>query len=200
MPMSGLGERGPIALAEKVLSLLDEGTLTAKYAVLLGLIDLCMENASRMGEAPEMVTTRQLAEKVSEIYWLQRVPFHYESFLEPTILTQNRGAPDTQAAILRHFIGFRREHAPDPSAPLPLARNGAREQFERLVRSVEWKLIQMPLPRVQYFGRTHDEFHYSINGTGLFGRERCPNTSGREAAPSTIASCWSQVSANRWCS
>lgn len=164
MLLTGRDERGPIGLAEKVLSLLDEGTFTAtyKYAVLLGLIDLCMENTSRMGEAPEMVTTRQLAEKVLQIYWPQSVPFHYERFPEPTILAQNWGAPDTQAAILRHIVGFRREHAPDPSAPLPRARNGAREQFERLVHSVEWKLIQMPLPRVQYFGRTHDEFLYSI--------------------------------------
>ena len=158
-------EDGPIALAEKVLTLLDEGTFTAtyKYAVLLGLIDLCMENTSRTGEAPEMVTTRQLAEKVLDIYWPQSVPFHVDRFPEPTVLTQNRGAPDTQAAILREIIAFRRERAPDPSAPLPRARKAAPEAFDDLVQSVEWKLIQMPLPRVQYFGQTHDEFLYSID-------------------------------------
>mgnify|MGYP006289261905 CR=1 FL=1 len=158
-------EDGPIALAEKVLTLLDEGTFVAtyKYAVLLGLIDLCMENTSRTGEAPEMVTTRPLAEKVLEIYWPQSVPFHVEQFAEPTVLTQNRGAPDTQAAILREIIAFRRERAPDPSAPLPRARKAAPEAFDDLVQSVEWKLIQMPLPRVQYFGQTHDEFLYSID-------------------------------------
>jgi len=158
------GERGPIALAEKVLSLLDEGTFTAtyKYAVLLGLIDVCMENTSRNGEAPETVTTRQLAEAVLEIYSPQSLPLDIGSFPEPTVLTQNRGRPDSQAAILRDIMEFRREHAPDPSAPLPKSRRAAPERFERLVRSVEWKLIQMPLPRVQYFGSTHDEFLYSI--------------------------------------
>jgi 5-methylcytosine-specific restriction endonuclease McrA len=157
-------EDGPIALAEKVLSLLDEGTFTAtyKYAVLLGLIDLCMENTTRTGEAPQMVTTRQLAEKVLEIYWPQSLPFHVERFPEPTVLTQNRGAPDTQAAVLREITEFRRERAPDSSAPLPRARRADPGAFEDLVQSVEWKLIQMPLPRVQRFGRTHDEFLYSI--------------------------------------
>lgn len=157
--------RGPISLAEKVLSLLDEGTFTAtyKYAVLLGLIDLCMENTSRTGDPPSMVTTYQLAEKVVEIYWPQSLPFYYERLPEPTVLTQNRGAPDSQAAILRKIVEFRRKHAPDSSSPLPRARTAAGKRFERLVRFVEWKLIQMPLPRLQYFGRTHDEFLYSIN-------------------------------------
>lgn len=165
MPRLSRDERGPIALAEKVLSLLDEGTFVAtyKYAVLLGLIDVCMENTSPTGEAPEMVTTRQLAEKVLEIYWPQSVPFHYPSFPEPTVLTQNRGTPDSQAAILRAIVEFRREHASDASAPLTRARVSAPEQFEDLVQFIEWKLIQMPLPRVQYFGRTHDEFLYSIS-------------------------------------
>lgn len=164
MSPGGRDPHGPIALAEKVLSLLDEGTFTAtyKYAVLLGLIDLCMENTSSTGEAPDMVTTRQLAGKVLEIYWPQSVPFHVESLYEPTVLTQNRGAPDTQAAILRRIVRFRRKHAPDPSAPLPRARQAAPDGFEHLVRFVEWKLIQMPLPRVQYFGNAHDEFLYSI--------------------------------------
>ena len=158
-------EDGAIALAEKVLSLLDEGsfTTTYKYAVLLGLIDVCMENTSRTGEAPDVVTTRQLAEKVLEIYWPQAVRFHYESFPEPTVLNQYQGARDAQAAILSEIVQFRSDHASDPSAPLPRARRSAPEAFEDLVQSIEWKLIEMPLPRLQYFGRTHDDFLYSIS-------------------------------------
>jgi len=39
------GDQSLIRFAEKVLALLDQGTFTAtyKYAVLLGLMDLCME-------------------------------------------------------------------------------------------------------------------------------------------------------------
>jgi hypothetical protein len=53
-------ERGPIALAEKVLALLEEGRFTAtyKYAVLLALVDLCLENTSKTGTAPATLTTR----------------------------------------------------------------------------------------------------------------------------------------------
>jgi hypothetical protein len=55
-----------VALAEKVLALLGEGRYTAtyKYAVLLALMDLCLEKTQADGAAPDMVTTRELAERV----------------------------------------------------------------------------------------------------------------------------------------
>ena len=45
------GSDAAISFAEKLLVLLDEGTFTAtcKYAVLLALIDLCMERAAPDG-------------------------------------------------------------------------------------------------------------------------------------------------------
>jgi hypothetical protein len=53
----------PIAFAERVVALLDEGAFTAtyKYAVLLGLLDVVLERTSATGEPPSVVTTRQLA-------------------------------------------------------------------------------------------------------------------------------------------
>jgi hypothetical protein len=47
-------ESGAIAFAERVLTLLDDGSFTAtyKYAVLLGLIDLCMEGVSATTRGP----------------------------------------------------------------------------------------------------------------------------------------------------
>ena len=59
-----------IRFAEKVLELLDEGRFVAtyKFAVLLALIDLCFEKNAASGIAPDSVTTRQLAEKIIEIY------------------------------------------------------------------------------------------------------------------------------------
>ena len=52
--------------AEQVLTLLDEGAFSAtyKYAVMLALIDLCLEGTGRTGTAPDMVNTRQLADKI----------------------------------------------------------------------------------------------------------------------------------------
>jgi hypothetical protein len=71
------GQRDAIGFAEKVLELLDEGRYTAtyKYAVLLALIDLCLEGTQASGAPPAMVTTRQLADKIVEIYWPHTVPF-----------------------------------------------------------------------------------------------------------------------------
>ena len=59
-----------IGFAERVVALLDEGAFTAtyKYAVLLGLLDVVLERTGRAGEPPDVVTTRQLAEKVVELY------------------------------------------------------------------------------------------------------------------------------------
>ena len=66
-----------IAFAERVVALLDEGAFTAtyKYAVLLGLLDVVMERTSATGEPPSVVTTRQLTEKVTELYWPQADAF-----------------------------------------------------------------------------------------------------------------------------
>lgn len=68
-----------IALGEKVVALLDEGLFTAtyKFAVLLGLLDLCLEKISNSGAAPDVITTRELARRVVEIYWPHCLSYQY---------------------------------------------------------------------------------------------------------------------------
>jgi hypothetical protein len=70
-------EQDLVAFAERVLALLDQGSFVAtyKYAVLLALMDLCLEGTNRHGRAPDCVTTRQLAAKVIELYWPQTSEF-----------------------------------------------------------------------------------------------------------------------------
>ena len=41
----------------------------------------------------------------------------------------------------------------------------APEAYERLVRLVEWKLIEMPLPRLQTMGQSPRAFIYDSIGT-----------------------------------
>jgi hypothetical protein len=101
-----------------------------------------------------MVTTRQLAEKVIELYWPQTTQF------DGRFLRQNRGG---QAEIVSLIQDFRSERNADPSAPLYRARTAASDAYERLVEEVEWKLIEMPLPRLQRVGRSLDEFLYVID-------------------------------------
>ncbi len=57
--------------------MLDEGRYTAtyKYAVLLALMDLCLERTQAAGTPPDTVTTPELAEKIVEIYWPHTAPF-----------------------------------------------------------------------------------------------------------------------------
>ncbi|HPW21727.1 MAG TPA: HNH endonuclease domain-containing protein [Vicinamibacterales bacterium] len=156
--------RDVIAFGERLLALLDQGSFVAtyKYAVLVGLMDLCLEKADRHGVAPDSVTTRQLAEKVIELYWPQTAEFRGRT------LKQNSGR---QARILSGIIAFR-EALPDPSVPLQRARREAPARFERLARDVEWTLILMPLPRLQVVGGHTVSLVYEIGWDVSIERSR----------------------------
>lgn len=69
-------ERGAISLAEKVLTMLEVGRKsgTYKYALFTAILDLVLERTSHTGEPPISLTTRQLAEKIIELYWSQATP------------------------------------------------------------------------------------------------------------------------------
>ncbi|MEZ4411174.1 MAG: HIT domain-containing protein [Polyangiales bacterium] len=150
------------AFVEKVLTLLDQSLFTAtyKFAVLLGLVDLCMEHATDRGFAPSSVTTRQLAEKVLALYWPQTSPFEGTA-----VLKQNAGSP-RGARVVTAIERFRAEHAPDPSTSMVRARASAPIAFDALVRQVEAVLVTMPLARLQVLGRSEeDRFLYDVAWT-----------------------------------
>jgi hypothetical protein len=151
-----------IGFAERVVALLDEGAFTAtyKYAVLLGLLDVVMERTSATGEPPSVVTTRELAEKVTELYWPQADAFGVGG--APRVL---RRITTGKRDILGMIREFRESALGDPGAPLARLRAARRAGYEALLGRVEWTLIQMPLPRLQRFGRTVDEL-----GEGCCGR------------------------------
>lgn len=143
-----------IGFAERLINLLDQGTFVAtyKYAVLLGLLDLCLEFTQKDGSAPDMLTTRQLAEKVVELYWPQTMAY------SGITLRQNMGQ---QARIIKDILQFRNA-LPDFSLPLFQARQLDPCGFDRLVQQVEWTLILMPLPRLQIVGRENSPVLYQI--------------------------------------
>lgn len=158
-----MSEGGAIRFAEKMLALLDEGLFTAtyKYAVLLGLLDLALEGVDRHGDPPTMVTTQQLAEKVIEIYWPHAMP--YGRGPDADVLLQNAGRAAAQAEIVRLIQEFRIQAAAEhATGSLVQLRYLAGHEFSRLRERVEWKLIQMPLPRVQMVGNIRDSFIYDI--------------------------------------
>ena len=154
------GNLDAIGLAEYVLTLLDQGSFTAtyKYAVLLALMDLCLEQTSRSGHPPAMVTTAQLAVKVIEIYWPHTAPFKKQ---QNSVLLQNSGARQSQAEIVRMIEKFRTSLG--GLTNLSTAKRDNPRGYMRLVKNVEWKLIQMPLPRLQLFGKKLRPYLYLIN-------------------------------------
>lgn len=148
-----------IAFAEKVLLLLDQGSFTAtyKFAVLLAMIDLCLERTSADGRAPDMLATAALAERTIDLYWPQTGMFRGAD--GPVVLRQFSGG---QAAIITAIRRFR-ERLGDGAASPARARYLDPDGFQRLVADVEWKLVQMPLPRLQVFGGEEDRFLYDID-------------------------------------
>lgn len=166
-------DRIALRLAERLIQLLDRGGFTAtyKYAVLVALMDLCMELTSAKGLPPDVITTRQLAEKVIEIYWPHSAPYS----AEVGVLRQNTskrktpdGKVDTQAEIIRHIQRFRDGVGANPALSLSLVRAralAAPGTYEKLARTIEWKLIEMPLPRLQIIGREEDRFLYEYSFT-----------------------------------
>jgi len=151
------GSRDIIRFAERIVQLLDEGGFVAtyKYAVLLALMDLCLEQSAIDGSPPTSITTPQLAAKIVALYWPHARPFGKVG----KVLQQNTGR--RQARIVSLIQALR--EADDPSEPLHRARLRAPESFRRLERQVEWTLVQMPLPRLQRLGDTVDPFLYVIN-------------------------------------
>ncbi len=70
-------EKDPLALAERMIAILTEGSFsgTYKFALFTAILELCSEGMSSKGEPPTTLTTRQLAEKVVELYWNHATPF-----------------------------------------------------------------------------------------------------------------------------
>lgn len=157
--MSAAPDAGAIAFAERLLAVLDEGLKTATYkcAVLIGLMDLCLEHSSATGMPPRSVSTRSLAEKVIELYWPHLRVFPGPA---PSVLKQNSGSRQTEILqAIERFVGKLRT---GPSVSLFRARQEAPDLYERLLRDVEWKLAEMPLPRLQRVGLMETRFLYRI--------------------------------------
>jgi hypothetical protein len=74
-----------------------------------------------------MITTRQLADKIVEIYWPHTLPFAGHS--AQAVLKQNTTG---QAEIVSAIRQFRERHAPDPSVPRWESRHAAPQAYERL--------------------------------------------------------------------
>ena len=156
----------PTRFIEGVLAILDEGRFTAtyKFAVLLALIDLCIEYTTKTGSAPPMLTTAQIAEKVIELYWPQA-----RAFEGAGVLRQNTKG---QADILNRILAFQRRISRQGYPLLHEAKSRDPEGFKKLQLAVEWKLVEMPLPRLQNLGDRRSELLYVVGWDAGLRREQ----------------------------
>lgn len=141
-----------VQFAENLLQLLNRGrfTTTYKYAVLLGLMDLCLESVTKSFSAPDFVTTRQLAEKVAALYWSHTQPY------DQGVLRQNNSG---ETGILKYITDLRGAEA----LTFFKAKHGRQAEFKRALDSIEDILIRMPLPKLQRFDGKNHELLYRIS-------------------------------------
>jgi 5-methylcytosine-specific restriction endonuclease McrA len=159
----------PVDVAERTLRLLDEGRYSATYkqAVLVALIDLCLESTRHDGTPTDVLTTRQLAEKVVALYWAHTRVWATEG--TGRILVQNTSGPrekvERGGGIVAKIRIFRDEleRLTPGTANLAAARSAHRARYESLVDDVEWTLIEMPLPKLQRIGDRNTEWLYHID-------------------------------------
>ena len=155
-------DQDAIALAERVLAILEEGSFssTYKYALFIAILDLCIEKTEARGAPPSSLTTRELAVKVVELCWNHVAPYGTHGTL------RFGGGRGEQAEILRRIEDVRARWGDERSDTVFRFQTVRPEQYERLLDFVEWKLIEMPIPKLQRLGRgEEDRFLYEYNWT-----------------------------------
>ena len=146
----------------KLQRLFAEGDFTAtyKFALLIALADLAVEQGRDDGEAMRL-STRQIADKFVGLYWQQCTP--YSSGRPGTvtgILMQNAGS---QAAVINLVVAFRERHP--VSSPDAASLLGA--EFRALISAVASVVSAQPLTYLQNMGGQTDPFLYEREHGGI---------------------------------
>ena len=138
----------------KIQRLLGEGQFTAtyKYALLLAIADICVEDGEDSA-APFEIDTRKIAEKFISYYWPQVRPY------AGIVLRQNTGSMPAVINSLeriasRGIVGLNE-----------LKRDAA--SWTVLVRDVDRVVREMPLWKLQTVGGIPLEFLYENRGRGI---------------------------------
>ena len=157
------GTDGPVAadvgFAERLLDVIDSGRRTATYklALLMALLDLCTRRSDANGRAPEVLYTRDIAERVAALYWPQVIPYRLpqgESAVELRQITLPR------AAIVDAVSAFRRAAEASGATSLHLARQRLPSEYESMLDQIEVTVAAQPLPRLQAVGSADTVFPF----------------------------------------
>ena len=134
-------QQDPLALAQLLLGVLDEGrrTSTYKLALLLALMDASVLGTDSAGRPASQLPTRSIAERVVHVYWPMVQPY-------PRTGQILRQSSQPRAVTVDAVTGLRSQTRADSPAK---ARLVAPSAFDRCVSTVELNLVHMPLGRLQ---------------------------------------------------
>lgn len=149
MSYSGEEAADPVVFAERLLALFDSGsfTMSYKYAVLLALVDACLEGLTQTGEPPKELHALAVADKVLELYWRQAMPYPVEGVTRVLRQRPELRKLDLVARIaaFREAVGYNRSMAEAHAADLA--------GFQTLREQVFVTIVRMPLPKLQRMNR-----------------------------------------------
>ena len=151
--MTAVEPQQQLEFLSNVQRLLSEGQFTAtyKYALLLAIADICVEDGMDDG-APFVIQTSKIAEKFIAYYWPQVRPY------EGIVLRQNTGKTPAIISALGQV-------AERGVAALHELRRDA-GAWHRLVQKVDRVVREMPLWKLQVVGNAPLEFLYENRGQG----------------------------------
>lgn len=136
-----------VQFAEQLLSLVDTGKTSSTYklATLLALIDVVVESTDPVAGAPVRIRAKRVAERVVELYWPQSAVY---GPLPGGALAQS----PQPGVIPARLADWRRRHGISGRASLDEARRADPDEWERIMRDLVARVLQMPIPRLQRFG------------------------------------------------
>jgi 5-methylcytosine-specific restriction endonuclease McrA len=155
----------PLVFLGRLLELLETTRYTAtyKFAVLVALIDECVEASDELGAPPTKVSARAVGRRVFEMFWTQAVPYRVDAAGREIELRHSTQAGD----LLQRIADVRRRLGIGPGATIDAARRLHAREIDQLERHVVATVIRMPIPKLQRVttgaGAEEDRFIYDID-------------------------------------
>ncbi len=149
------------ALLERILAIVTEGPKhgTHKLALLLAILDSCVEGASADGVPPPHLRSVDLARRVIGLHWRHALPFVRADGSAITLAQVNASAKGPHV-YLRAVADLRKASGADETTRIEQAIAACGPEYERAVERVEAALVKNPIPRLQTLGRQKASFLY----------------------------------------
>lgn len=147
-----------LQFGERLIALLDGGRFTAtyKFAVLIALVDRCLERVDSHGRPPDALSGKSVGQRVFELYWPQARPLGGRS------VRQSSQPGDVVSQIER----FKETHRVPARSPLARVRARHPQAVAELEQDVVVTVVRMPLSKLQRFGSgasaVEDRFIYEF--------------------------------------